>query len=67
MKPGDLVILRWKEDPDFGTYLRVCMDPHLIESTYEGIHFQTVSMLTPEGAIVHYDTELWDFEVISGT
>ena len=43
------------------------MDPHLIESTYEGIHFQTVSMLTPEGVIVHYDTELWDFEVISGT
>jgi hypothetical protein len=67
MKPGDLVILRWKEDPQLGSYLRVCMDPHYIEMTYKKINFRTVSMLTPEGVIVHYDTELWDFEVISGT
>lgn len=41
------------------------MDPHYIEMTYKKINFRTVSMLTPEGVIVHYDTELWDFEVIS--
>ena len=67
MKPGDLVILRWKEDPQLRSYLRVCMDPHYIEMTYKEINFRTVSMLTPEGVIVLVDIEHWDFEVISGT
>lgn len=65
MKTGDLVILRWKEDPGLGTYLRVCMDPYYIETILRGEKYRTISMLTPEGTIVHYDTDLWDFEVIS--
>lgn len=69
MKPGDLVQLRWVNNPGDLLYkipdqLGICVDPRVITCDNHYGSYKGIKFLNPDGTTTVYPVDRWSFEVV---